>query len=78
MYTSKQNQKLHMNAKTHPRREEDGGGCRCQAFAFTGDEKEMDPTCSTAQHHETFVIEVEKLYSEPTDLKLLKSRRVSG
>src|SRR5262252_6980928 len=33
------------------RRHEDFGGCRCQAFLLTGDEKATDPTCSKAPQH---------------------------
>jgi pyrroloquinoline quinone biosynthesis protein E len=28
-----------------PRREQDFGGCRCQAFALTGDAAATDPVC---------------------------------
>jgi pyrroloquinoline quinone biosynthesis protein E len=33
------------------RREEDYGGCRCQAFALTGDVRATDPACSLAPRH---------------------------
>jgi pyrroloquinoline quinone biosynthesis protein E len=34
------------------RRDQDFGGCRCQAFALTGDVRATDPACSLApQHH---------------------------
>jgi PqqA peptide cyclase len=33
------------------RRTEDFGGCRCQAFLLTGDEKATDPACSLAPAH---------------------------
>jgi PqqA peptide cyclase len=33
------------------RREIDFGGCRCQAFALTGDAKAADPVCHLAPHH---------------------------
>jgi pyrroloquinoline quinone biosynthesis protein E len=33
------------------RRREDFGGCRCQAFLLTGDERATDPTCSLAPAH---------------------------
>ncbi|HWJ49042.1 MAG TPA: hypothetical protein VNS62_15410, partial [Candidatus Udaeobacter sp.] len=32
-------------------RGEDFGGCRCQAFLLTGDDKAMDPACSLAPAH---------------------------
>jgi PqqA peptide cyclase len=34
------------------RRDIDFGGCRCQAFALTGDAREADPVCHLAPHHE--------------------------
>ena len=34
-----------------PRRLEDFGGCRCQAFALTGDASRTDPACSLAPDH---------------------------
>lgn len=34
------------------RREVDFGGCRCQAFALTGDARATDPVCHLAPHHE--------------------------
>lgn len=33
------------------RRERDWGGCRCQAFALTGDATTADPACSLSPHH---------------------------
>jgi len=29
----------------------DGGGCRCQAFALTGDAAATDPACALSPHH---------------------------
>jgi PqqA peptide cyclase len=34
-----------------PKREEDFGGCRCQAFALTGDARATDPVCHLAPNH---------------------------
>ena len=34
-----------------PRREQDFGGCRCQAFALTGDAAATDPVCQLAPAH---------------------------
>jgi PqqA peptide cyclase len=34
-----------------PRREQDFGGCRCQAFALTGDATATDPVCHLAPDH---------------------------
>ena len=36
------------------RREVDWGGCRCQAFAFTGDACATDPTCDKSSFHADF------------------------
>lgn len=33
-------------------REEDFGGCRCQAFALTGDAGNTDPACALSPHHD--------------------------
>jgi pyrroloquinoline quinone biosynthesis protein E len=33
------------------RREIDWGGCRCQAFALTGDAARTDPACSLSPDH---------------------------
>jgi PqqA peptide cyclase len=34
-----------------PKRSEDFGGCRCQAFHLTGDARATDPVCSLSPHH---------------------------
>jgi pyrroloquinoline quinone biosynthesis protein E len=34
-----------------PRREQDFGGCRCQAFALAGDAAVADPVCELSPHH---------------------------
>ena len=38
-----------------PRHTIDWGGCRCQAFAITGDAANMDPACEFSPHHEDLV-----------------------
>ena len=35
-----------------PRKDVDFGGCRCQAFAVTGDAAATDPSCMHSPHHE--------------------------
>jgi pyrroloquinoline quinone biosynthesis protein E len=35
-------------------REQDWGGCRCQAFAFTGAADLADPACHKSAHHQAF------------------------
>ncbi len=34
-----------------PEREEDAGGCRCQAYLLTGDPANADPVCGLSPHH---------------------------
>jgi PqqA peptide cyclase len=34
-----------------PRRDQDFGGCRCQAFLLTGDARATDPVCHLSPHH---------------------------
>jgi pyrroloquinoline quinone biosynthesis protein E len=50
-----------------PRREIDFGGCRCQAFALTGDAANTDPACSLSPMHAEWakVAEVESHHSSP-------------
>jgi pyrroloquinoline quinone biosynthesis protein E len=50
-----------------PRREIDYGGCRCQAFALTGDAANTDPACSLSPLHEEWaqVAEVESHQAPP-------------
>jgi pyrroloquinoline quinone biosynthesis protein E len=37
------------------RREIDWGGCRCQAFALTGNAAAVDPACALSPDHSTIV-----------------------
>ncbi|HMH64749.1 MAG TPA: pyrroloquinoline quinone biosynthesis protein PqqE [Rhizomicrobium sp.] len=37
------------------RKEVDWGGCRCQAFAITGDAAQADPACALSEHHDLLV-----------------------
>jgi PqqA peptide cyclase len=46
-----------------PRRELDFGGCRCQAFALTGDAAATDPVCQLAPNH----AQIEELAAVQTD-----------
>lgn len=59
-----------------PRKEIDFGGCRCQAFALTGDAANTDPACSLSPSHAEWakVAEVES-HSTPPEFV---SRRVGG
>jgi len=40
---------------TCERREVDFGGCRCQAFAITGNARATDPVCHLSPHHDRVV-----------------------
>jgi pyrroloquinoline quinone biosynthesis protein E len=48
-------------------RDRDLGGCRCQAFALTGDAAATDPVCEFSPHHDeiTALAEAESRTSEP-------------
>ena len=41
------------------RAEQDWGGCRCQAFALTGDAAATDPACSLSPHHALLALALE-------------------
>ena len=48
------------------RREIDWGGCRCQAFALTGDDHATDPACALSpRHEEIFGIASREAHGEP-------------
>lgn len=42
-----------------PEREKDFGGCRCQAFMFTGEAENADPVCSLSPQHQQVVDAIE-------------------
>ena len=44
---------------SYTRREIDFGGCRCQAFALTGDAANTDPACALSPLHETIFKQAE-------------------
>jgi len=51
-----------------PRREIDYGGCRCQAFALTGDAANTDPACSLSPLHEQWAMVAEtESHTTPPD-----------
>ena len=64
-------------AKSHPRRQEDWGGCRCQTFMLTGDECAMDPADETSLHHGRFLETLKNEYSHPIELKKMVPRHVN-
>jgi pyrroloquinoline quinone biosynthesis protein E len=56
-----------------PRRERDFGGCRCQAFALTGDAREADPVCHLSPHNNL----VAELVAVESDEPYVYRRQVS-
>jgi pyrroloquinoline quinone biosynthesis protein E len=48
------------------RRKIDFGGCRCQAFAVTGDANATDPACHLSPHHESFAALAEQEAARPS------------
>lgn len=48
-----------------PRNKADFGGCRCQAFLFTGDAANTDPACSLSPHHAGFSALAEREAAAP-------------
>jgi len=42
---------MHEPCKSCPRRDQDFGGCRCQAFIIAGDARVADPVCHLSPHH---------------------------
>jgi PqqA peptide cyclase len=57
-----------------PRRELDFGGCRCQAFALTGDAGATDPVCHLSPDH----VRVEELAAVRTDATYVYRRMRAG
>jgi len=66
-----------LKAKANKRREDDLGGCRCQAYLITDDECTMDPVDESSMHHTKFCSDLEASYNSPTELKYLKPRTTS-
>jgi PqqA peptide cyclase len=52
-----------------PRREEDFGGCRCQAFALTGDAEATDPVCHLSPNHARVEVLAAERDSAPYDYR---------
>jgi len=61
------------------RRDRDFGGCRCQAFAITGDARAADPVCTKSPHRHLVdaVIAAEAARAE-ADLPAFEYRRIGG
>ncbi len=47
-----------------PKREQDWGGCRCQAFALTGDAGSTDPVCALSPDHHLVGEKLHEAYEE--------------
>lgn len=47
------------------RREVDFGGCRCQAYALTGDARATDPVCHLSPHHQKVAALAQQTADEP-------------
>ncbi|MDQ2081400.1 pyrroloquinoline quinone biosynthesis protein PqqE [Xanthobacteraceae bacterium Astr-EGSB] len=60
--------------KSCERREIDFGGCRCQAFALTGDARATDPVCHLSPHH----AEVRALAEAEEDADYIYRRQRAG
>jgi len=56
-------------------RERDFGGCRCQAFALTGDARNTDPTCQKSPHHAVVIEAREQAQREAPLIQLRRYHR---
>ena len=59
-------------------REMDWGGCRCQAFAFTGDMRATDPACDKSSVHGAFADTAHAEAARPPDALVYRSPRASA
>lgn len=57
------------------RREIDWGGCRCQAFALTGDAAVTDPACEFSPHRDVLQMPLDEAKGEPPEFVY---RRIGG
>ncbi len=62
------------------RREIDWGGCRCQAFALTGDGANTDPACELSPHHGSLIEITEQTGAPPPPFhyRRFSSKAASG
>jgi pyrroloquinoline quinone biosynthesis protein E len=54
-------------------REVDFGGCRCQAFALTGDAANTDPACALSPMHEPIFRQAEQEAAQHQDRFLYRN-----
>ena len=59
-------------------RERDWGGCRCQAFAFTGDARSADPACDKSDHHAAFTGTAKQEAALPAAALVFRSPRAGA
>ncbi|QDG53020.1 pyrroloquinoline quinone biosynthesis protein PqqE [Persicimonas caeni] len=55
------------------RREIDWGGCRCQAFALTGDAANPDPVCELSDHHQDLARLARRAAHQPNQMLRYRS-----
>jgi PqqA peptide cyclase len=59
-------------------REQDWGGCRCQAFAFAGEATLADPACHKSSHHAAFAVVAEQEADAPAPPFMFRSPRTAA
>ncbi|HBT2490130.1 TPA: pyrroloquinoline quinone biosynthesis protein PqqE [Klebsiella aerogenes] len=59
-------------------KEDDYGGCRCQAFMLTGNADNADPVCSKSSHHDAILAAREAANRDQTSIDQLRFRNHSN
>lgn len=59
-------------------REQDWGGCRCQAFAFTGEAELADPACNKSSAHDAFASAADVEGAGPAPPLVFRSPRAAA
>lgn len=54
-------------------KEQDFGGCRCQAYSLTGDPAATDPACSKSPQHASVLRLIERAAQHPSDQLIMRS-----
>jgi pyrroloquinoline quinone biosynthesis protein E len=65
---------MNPTCSTCPEKEQDFGGCRCQAFALTGDVNEADPVCDKSIHHSIVTDMVDKSLNSLDSVAIYRNR----
>ena len=55
--------------KSCPEKEQDLGGCRCQAYMITGDFEATDPVCDLSPKHDEILKVIDQQSAEVVDSK---------